>query len=174
MFVEPLELEEIALRVDGDEAVMGTPLDRVVGEPHLHVLVLHVVPPLVELVGDERDGDRLGIAGAVHAHLFVDEGDEGTRPDAEDLGEPVIGGHGEAQGAGVELIRRFHVGVVQENVAGRHAVFSHRVHGCGLLFGRRGRFGLAARHGYERRAGERGGELTKHDASLPGISGRPG
>ena len=56
-----IELEEIALRIDGHESVMRATLSRrVVLGAHPDVRRFEIVPPFVQLIGHQRDGHGLG------------------------------------------------------------------------------------------------------------------
>ena len=89
--------------------------------------------PAVELIGDQGQGHALGFVGGMHARGAVNQGQERGGGHLEDLGEPVVGRHPQAEGAGVEVGRPFQVVVIEEGVAGRDAIRLGGIQRRGLL-----------------------------------------
>ena len=132
MRVEAFELEEVALRVDGDKPVVRSALLGAEGRSHLDTGAGKVLPPPFHLVRDDGQSDTLGFGGGVHPLLLVHQGQEGGGTHPEDLCEAIIRDGGETHGLRIEGPYSLHILVVIENVGRQNGGKSWLGHfGCG-------------------------------------------
>ena len=119
---EPLELQDVAARIEDGEAVVRCL--RVGGfgiEPAAEVRARLVETGLPgrEMIGDQGEGDGLRLVGAVHPLRLVHERQVRGVRDLKDLREPEVGGERESEGVAVERLGLGQIAVVEEGVLGQ-------------------------------------------------------
>ncbi len=162
--IEPLDLQEIALRVHRHEAVVRLALPVVELGAYLDPLPRQVRPPLLDLFGHDGERHALRLVGRVHPLLRVDERQERVVRDPEDLREAVVGHRFQAEDFRVERPRGLNVPVVVEGVEAEHRR-GRRV--GGRAFGIRGHGILQRRVGVTVGRGSRGQGTNSQEREKP-------
>jgi len=73
MLVEPFELEQISLGIDGHEAVVRAALSKRQLTPKGHVMSLEMCEPRLEVLRHDGQRDALRLVCGMHSSLRVDQ-----------------------------------------------------------------------------------------------------